>query len=256
MRNKHEQMEGQVLQSVQNAARVLQMLEHNSSIRPADVGRALGLGRSTVHRLLVTLEHEGMLQRDRVERSYRAGRVLIGVGLVTVGGLDVRRRAHAYMEELRDATGETVHLHVLEGTNTRIVDAVEGTHLVRVASQQGELLPAHATAGGKALLAALPRKELHALLSRGLPRVTETTTTTWDEFDLEIDEIRRRGYATNFGESQASVCAIAVPVRDRTKRLAAALALAVPYERMTDDALLTARDEMRRQAARIGESLV
>lgn len=256
MRNNTSLHEESLLQSVQNALRVLAMFEHQPSIKPAAVGEALGLGRSTVHRLLATLEHEGFVQRDRVQHSYRAGRVLIALGVAAVGDLDVRRKARGCMAELANTTGETVHLFVLEGPNTRIVDGVEGSHSVRVAASIGSLLPAHATAGGKAQLAALPDRELRALFPRGLPSVTATTKTSWVSFEAEMDSIRLRGYAINRGESNDSVWGVAVPILDRARRLVAALALSVPRDRMTDDRAPELAAIVREHAGRIVRTLI
>lgn len=232
------------------------MLESQPSVKAATIGEALGLRRSTVHRLVATLEHEGLLQRDRTQHSYRAGRVLVGIGIAAVGDLDVRKKARSYMQKLSASTGETVHLHVLEGPNTRIVDAVEGSQPVRVASHIGELLPAYSTAGGKALLAALPASELHALFPRGLSRITPTTAATWETLEAEIDAIRKRGYAVNRGETENGVGAVAVPVRDRSRRLVASLALALPCDRITDDRLPHLTAELREQAKLVGETLI
>ncbi len=232
------------------------MLQENPAIRPSDIGEELGLSRSTVHRLLATLEAEEFVQRDRVQQSYRAGRTLIKLGIAAVGDLDVRKTARSYMEELADATKETVHLFVHEGAKSRIVDGVEGSLSVRVAPEVGAVYPAHACAGGKALLATLSNDELHALFPRGLPKITDCTITQWEAFTNEMETIRRLGYAINRGESDASVSGVAVQVSDRTGRVVAALALSVPRERMSAQKALDFSCQLRLRAERIGASLI
>jgi DNA-binding IclR family transcriptional regulator len=256
MRHKSSSSEENLLHSVQNALRIVQMLQDEPSIKAAAIGEELGLGRSTVHRLLATLEHEGFLRRDRVQSGYRAGRVLIAIGLTAVGDIDVRKKARSYMEALAAECGETVHLFVLEGPNTRIIDGVEGSYSVRAATDVGVLLPAHATAGGKALLAAMPNAQIRSRFPRGLPKVTASTTTNWESFELELDLTRRRGYAINRGEADESTCGVAVPIVDRGRRLVASLALSIPRDRLTEERIPTLAGELRRQAQRIGETLV
>ncbi|MEU2206003.1 IclR family transcriptional regulator [Streptomyces hygroscopicus] len=255
MRENTSHHEGK-LQSVQNALRILQMLQHQPSIKAVAVGEELGLGTSTVYRLLATLEAEGFVQRDRVQRKYRAGRTLIAIGIAAVGDLDVRRKARAYLDGLALSTGETAHLFILEGPDARIIDSAEGSSAVRVAADTGLLVPAHASAGGKALLAALSNSDLHSLFPRGLPHVTAATLTTWEAFEAEIDVIRKRGYAVNHGEFNEAVAGVAVPIVDRARRLVAALALAVPLERFSDERAYDLADELRQQARLLADTLI
>lgn len=256
MRNSAPRSAGNTLQSVQNALRILRMLHQRPGLRVTGIATELGMGKSTAYRLLATLESEGFIQKNRLDSSYRAGRVLIDIGIAAVGDLDVRRKARAFMEELADQTGETVNLFLLEGSNARVVDGVEGSRAVRVTSRVGILLPAHVTAGGKALLAAHSFAELRALFPDGLPSLTSSTNTNWDRFEAEIDQIRRQGYATNTGESDEDVCGVAVPVLDRTRRLVAALAVATPRQRMTEERIAVLAKQLRHSADLLSRNLV
>lgn len=255
MRETTSHSEGK-LQSVQNALRILRLLQHQPAIKAGEVGEQLGLGTSTVYRLLATLEAEGFVQRDRVQRKYRAGRALIAIGIAAVGDLDVRRKARAYLDGLAASTGETAHLFILEGTNARIIDSAEGTRAVRVAADTGLLVAAHASAGGKALLAAMSTSDLHNLFTRGLPYVTASTITTWEAFEAEMEVIRKRGYAVNHGEFNEAVAGMAVPVVDRARRLVAALALAVPIQRFSDERAQELAVELRHQARLLADTLI
>ncbi|MFK0003076.1 IclR family transcriptional regulator [Paenarthrobacter sp. NPDC090520] len=180
----------------------------------------------------------------------------MSIGIAAVGDIDVRKKAHVFMEELGASTGETVHLFVLEGGSARIIDGVGSPQAVRVATAIGALYPAHATAGGKALLAALPGDQLRAMYSRGLPRFTDFTQTRWEAFEPEIEMIRRQGFAVNRGEAQDGVCGVAVPIFDRARRLVASLALSVPRDRINDERIENLATELRHHAADIGEVLV
>jgi DNA-binding IclR family transcriptional regulator len=117
---------------------------------------------------------------------------------------------------------------VLEGNGVRFIDGVEGMHVLRVGSPVGMLLPAHRTSGGKALLAELSREELRALYPRDLPGDPATARAT---LERQLATIRRRGYATNLGESERGIAAVGACVRDASRRAVAALAVAMPSAR-------------------------
>lgn len=219
------------LDSVSNALRLLLLLRERGELRLTDASNALGVARSTAHRLLLTMAHEGFVEQDKQTRAYRAGRALVEVGLAAVGQLDIRRRGRAHMLALAAELDETVHLLVLEGAGVRFVDGAESNQVVRVTSRVGNLLPAHATSGGKALLADLSEEDVRRMLGGQLAKVTRDTVCDMDKLLTDFQEIRKVGYAMNRGESHVAIRAVAVCIRDRTGRAVAALAVAVPAAR-------------------------
>ncbi|WP_084211093.1 IclR family transcriptional regulator [Pseudonocardia acaciae] len=224
------------LSSVDNALRLLVLLGERRALRVADAADGLGVARSTAHRLLSSLREHGFALQDRANGAYRPGPVLTEVGLAAVGGIDIRRVARPVLEELRDQTGETVSLSLLEGRNVRFVDCVEGTRSVRVGDRTGLALPAHCTAGGKVLLAALSPAELtrryagHELTVR-----TESSIGAWDELERELAAVRRENYAINREEGEHGISAVATAVRDPAGAPLAALAVVVPAGRLDED---------------------
>ncbi|MGN0097374.1 MAG: IclR family transcriptional regulator [Corynebacterium sp.] len=244
------------LRSVQNALHIINFLQERHGATPTDIVEALGLARSTVHRLLTTLEAEGYVERDRVQRKYRTGRVLVALGIEAAGGFDVRRRAHQYLSKLSEATGETAHLFILEGANARVIDSAEGRLPVRVAPETGQLVPAHTSAAGKALLAALSNQELHERFPRGLPKLTATTLSGLQNLEDEIEMIRSRGFAVNRGEFNRDVAGIAVPVLHPGRLLVTSLALAIPVERFREERISGLVVELRKQARLLADSII
>lgn len=219
------------IESVDKALRLLLLMRHRGMVRVTDVSDELGVARSTAHRLLMTLAHHGFVVQDSISRSYRVGRVMVEIGLAAVGELDVRRKARQHMEKLAAELRETVNLLVLEGAEVRFIDGVESDRTLRVTSRTGLLLPAHATSGGKALLAELSFSDLEALYPNGLDRMTERTLTDINLLRDELAEVRRLGYATNRGEREHGVHAVAVCIHDHAGRAVAALAVSVPAPR-------------------------
>jgi IclR family acetate operon transcriptional repressor len=220
------------LSSVDNALRLLRLLSSRPSLRVADAAETLGIARSTAHRLLTTLKDNQFAAQDRANSSYRVGAVLTEIGLATIRRLDIRVAAAVQLRALRDQTGETVSLSVLEGDNVRFVDCLEGTRAVRVGDRTGVVLPCSSTAGGKVILATLPEADLAIRFpGKSLPTPTAASTMTVMSLRAELDVIRQQRYAVNFEESESGISAVAVAICDPTGTPLGALAIVVPASR-------------------------
>ena len=190
------------------------------------------MARSTAHRLLTALSRRGFVLQDKPNGAYRPGSALNEIGLAAIGRIDIRRVARPVLEELREQTSETVSLSLLEGRDLRFVACVESRRAVRVGDRTGVLLPAHCTAAGKAILAALPPTELaRRYRDRELTTRTPASIATWEALDAELEVIRREGFARNRQEGESGVCALAMAVRDLTDAPLAAIAVVMPSSR-------------------------
>ena len=218
----------------QTLDRGLQVLEAvaraGDPLTVAEAAASVGLDRTVAHRLITTLAARGYLQRD--SGGYRLGPTCLALASAVT---DLRTVARPFLEALRTATGETVHLVVLSGRQVVFIDGIESPRALRVASRAGRLLPAHATSVGKALLAALPPDRFDALYGQaGLASVTARTITDRDALERQLAEIRERGYATNHGESEDGVGSVGVAVRNPAGEPRAALSVALPLDRWTE----------------------
>jgi IclR family transcriptional regulator, acetate operon repressor len=224
---------GYPIESVSNALKLLLMFRDQQTIRVADAGKALGVARSTAHRLFAMLAYFDFVTQDPVTRAYHAGPALAEVGLAVVGHMDIRAQARSHLIELRDEVNETVHLVRLEGTTVLFLDSIESTRPVRVGSRTGQLMPAHVTSSGRALLAELPVEELRNRYgSDPLPATTEQAFNTLAELEQALDEVRANGYSTSFGESEPDISAVGVAVHDRLGRAVAAISVSAPIDRL------------------------
>jgi DNA-binding IclR family transcriptional regulator len=142
--------------------------------------------------------------------------------------------AHPHIQALSARLRETVNLLVLQGDRTRFIDGVEGDQSIRVGTRTGLVLPANATSAGKVLLAELPPAEVRALFAPGLPTVTSRTIVDLDRLEAELIEVRERGYATNFGETEPGLNAVAVAIRPGVGWAIGAIAVSTPAVRMTE----------------------
>lgn len=225
------------LRSVDNALRLLRLVGERKVLRVADAADALGVARSTAHRLLNALRHRGFVVQDKPNGGYRPGPALHEIGLAAIGRIDIRRVAHPVLEDLARATQETASLALLEHRSVRFVDCVESPQAVRVGDRTGVLLPAHCTAAGKAVLAGMPLADLDRQYPDGrLEARTPSSVTTWEELLAELDVIRDTGYATNFEEGESGISAVAAAIPDVYGTPLAAVAVVVPSGRLRDAA--------------------
>ena len=224
--------DGPTTTSVDNALWLLQLVGESQALRVAEAADLLGVARSTAHRLLTALRRRGFVMQDRPNGAYRPGPALHEIGLAAVSRIDVRRIARPVLEQLRDETGETISLAVLEGDTIRFVDCVESARSVRVGNRTGVVRLAHASAVGKAILAELPPGELDRRYpSAELTPGTASSLTDLAELHAQLAEIRAQGYALNWEESAEGVSAVAVALRDTAGTPLAAIGIAAPSSR-------------------------
>jgi IclR family KDG regulon transcriptional repressor len=205
--------------------------EANSQARTVDeVAARVGLTRSNTHRTLQTLMHAGYIEKD-ANNGYRGTIKLMGLGVRQLARLDVRQFAAPFMHALADATGETVHLSVLDGIDVVYIDKIDSPQPVRAYSMVGGRAPAYAVATGKALLAHAPDGYLERYAAQ-LTLHTPRTAGTLDALTAELAQTVRTGYAVNTGEWRDGVGGIASAVFDGLDRPIAALGVSGPIDRL------------------------
>ena len=249
------------LTSVDNALWLLQLVAERQALRVSEAADLLGVARSTAHRLLSALRRRDFLMQDKPNGAYRPGPALHAIGMVAISRLDVRRIAQPVLEQLRDKTKETASIAVLEGTMIRFVECYEGLSTVRVGSRAGVVRYAHASAVGKAILAALPDGDLgRRYPGEELPAPTAASITSRHELMRELSQVMRQGYALNWEESSEGVAAVAVAVLDASGIPLASISVSVPSMRLGSIAgiralapdVLDAAEQIHQQLHRAG----
>lgn len=220
------------LGSVRNAARLLKEFSVvDRELGVAELARRLGLGTSTVHRLLATLADERLLERGP-GGTYRLGLAVHELGASVAPHVGLHEAAMPAMAGLRHATGETVQLAVLDGMDSVYVERLESPYTVRIFARVGTRLPATTTSTGKVLLAALPPAELDARLADWTPeRPTPHSITDPATLRRRLREIAERGWADNREESRLGVVSVGAAIRDGAGEPVAAVSVAVPVTR-------------------------
>lgn len=224
---------------LRSAGNMLAVLACFSVRRPSwtltELSREVGLVKSTVFRILATLEAHNFVTRDPETGAYRPTMRTweIGSAALVVNGLHEASRR--FLPRLSDRTGETAYTTVLDGREAIHVDVFVARNPVRLHADIGDRFPAHTVASGKVLLAALPDEAIETYIRGGLPEYTDRTLTEPQAFRDELAQVRLQGYALNRGERQHYVVGAAAPVRDRSGGVICAIAAAGPSIRITDD---------------------
>jgi DNA-binding IclR family transcriptional regulator len=192
------------------------------------IGRALGMPKSSAHRVLAALVRRGLVERDEGGR-YRPGIALVALGLGALEREPVVAACRPLLEAEAVALGETCFLVAARARRLVVLDKAEGTGFLRAAPRVGAEVPVHATAVGKLFLGFDPAAVEPP--AGALERFTPHTRTRPEELWSEAAEARRRGFARSREEWIAGLSVVAAPVRSG-ERLAGALALAAPTPRL------------------------
>lgn len=220
-----------------------------------EISARLGIHKSTLHRLLGTLESKRFVQRDPGTGRYRLGTRLLELASLVVEHSNLQQRARLHLYRLVEECQETVDLSVLDGNSVVYLEVVESPHRVKLAAMPGQRLPVHSTASGKALLAFVPPEELERLLPAELTRYTERTLATREALLRDLEATRERGYAVSYQEHEAGISAVAAPVLDMRGRPIAAVAVAGPAFRLTRERISEIATAVRATAEAIARDV-
>ena len=226
----------------QSLARALQLLDLlGEGGRSLDeLAESLGVHKTTVLRLLRTMEDDRFVRRDDNHRFFLGSR-LFELGTSALEQRAIRDIALPHLESLgRRTGGQAVHLAAYEGGHAVYIAKVESTSSVRMYSRVGLIAPLHATAVGKLLTCELPERQLAtALAANDFQRFTERTITTAEAYRAELATVRAQGWAEDSAEHEDFINCVAAPIRDSAGRIIAAASVSVP------DVILS-RDEVHK----------
>lgn len=222
----------------------------------SEIASALDLPNSSAHNLLQTMVNRDYLEIDPSPRRYRLGLRLWQVAQAYLGNGDLVTAARPIMESLVADTGETVQLARLDGVENVYLAIAESPHPMKLVSEVGTRLFAHATGLGKVLLGALPPDEAAARLgSVELPRFTRNTVVDVDRIMEDLTGVRERGFATDDEEYVIGCRCIAMPVRDASGRVIAAMSVSVPTPRYDEEVAAHIATSLEGAVARLSRRL-
>jgi IclR family transcriptional regulator, KDG regulon repressor len=222
------------LSSVAAAVRVLKCFsEVESEIGISSLAKRLSLAKSTVHRLAVTLLSEGLLDQNPENGRYRLGINLFVMGALVRRRLDVSNMAQPFLSVLRERTGETVHLAVMNETNILYLYNLESRQAIRMKSYIGTIKPAFCTCEGRAIVAFSEQEVINRVMGASMAPRTPNTVVEPAKLMKMLAEVRHVGYAIDDEESEEDMRGISAPLRDLSGQVVASIGIGGPSQRLT-----------------------
>lgn len=247
---------GGLIQSIQRAVSLLKAFDgEQAELGVSELGRMIGLPKSTVARMLATLEHEGLVERVPDSDKYRLGFLLVRLAGRVGHFIDLRAAAQPVLLRLSERSQESVHVGVRDGDEVVNVVQLPGPHRIHETNWLGRRTPLHCAANGKAILAFQPEPLIARILAGPLPRITAQTITDPRLIRAELAETRERGYARTIGEVEAGLNGVAAPIRNSAGAAFAAVSVSGPSYRVTPDRLTALGELVIAAAAAISERL-
>jgi len=224
------------MESIKKAFNILEIfLTHEGELGLSDIAKITGLNISTVHGLISFLRKNNYIIQKGKRGKYALGYKFLEFGDAIVRNLPIGDIAFPYMKELNGLTDETITLAIPYENVAMIVHWVESTRGLRVAGQGQREASLHCTGIGKVILAFKPEEEWQQYyIENKLKPWTENTIVDFNKLNNELQIIKRQGYAIDNQETELGVINIAAPVRDRSRKVVAAVGILGPTIRITD----------------------
>lgn len=255
-RGQRVRIEAGGVQAVERAIEVLSALAEEGA-RPTlnQLSERLGVAPSTVHRILTTLERTGMVERDAAGGGYAPGPKIAELYHARSRDPDLRTRALPLMHQLREASAETVSLHVRRHTDHVCVESLDSPHELRIRLEVGAAAPFCQGATGRAILAHLPPPEARRILAEECAPAGAERDGWVGERLYELQMVRAVGYASGQNEPSPGVAAVSAPVFGRGAEVFGALTISGPTVRFRRRELLAAAERLHAAAAELSAHL-
>ncbi|CAJ1001685.1 MULTISPECIES: IclR family transcriptional regulator [Brevibacillus] len=239
------------VRAVERALDILLCFTDSTDLGLSEIASRLSLHKSTVHRLLATLENKGFLIRDAQTEKYRLGFRIWELSANLTHSDDPATVLLPEMERLRDLVGETISLYVRDGNERIRIQAVQSNQPIRRVAPIGARMPLFVGASSKVLVAYAEPEVLQAVLN----------DPNWpDSIDREayleqLEQIRAQGFATSVEERELGAAAVAAPIFNRNGKLVAAIAASGPSNRLTPEKMREFARPIMEAAYRMGKMM-
>jgi IclR family transcriptional regulator, KDG regulon repressor len=225
------------------------------SVAFADLARALPFARSTVHRILYSLEKLGYVQKDEFRSRYELAPKFLELTAPANHFRRLQSISRSVMQQLLLRFGETINLGVLDDNQVTYIEVLQSPSALRIAAVPGERNPVHCTALGKAMLAFLPESEIDKLFENSaLIRRTPKTITQKKHLLEHLSSVRERAVALDMEENVTGVICIASPIFDEQGKVIAGISVSGPASRMLPK-LANVEEEIRNAALDLSRML-
>jgi len=225
---------------VRSVERALAILDCFSDAAPylgvTEIAQMVGLHKSTVHALLVTMEDAGYIAQNTETGKYFLTYHLFKLGSIVSNNINIKSIAMPYMTDLCKKTGESVALNICHNMKRMVLSVVENPEPIRLFLREGQELHLHASAAGKILLAGMDDDTIQRFAAReGLQSVTPNTITDYEKLMSEIKKIRERGYALCDGEGYWEAGSVGAAILNHKRETIASLTIYGPLVHYKDE---------------------
>ena len=245
-------------QSTEKALSILELLAGQPApMRLMDIAKSLQLNTSTAARFLSSLVACGYVAQEPESQRYYMTYKICRVANRVSANISLQSITHPYLVSLSEAFGEAICVSVEQDMVMVYVDVANTQSQTLLSIQRvGNTTPMHCTGNGKLLMSAYSSEQLTRYIElRGLTRYTENTITERGALEIELEAIRRRGYALDNQEREAGVRCLAYPIRDYTGAIIAGISVTGPAMRLTDEVIAAFQEPLNRVAQQISTDL-
>lgn len=246
--------------SLHKAVDILLLLQEEGEMGVTAIARSLDMNKSTVHRILSTLQDRYLVRQNPETGKYWLGLKLYSLGMSVKENLPLQSIATPYLNALSDKFKEVVHLSVLDISavtfpKLMILDKIQTVKILSLTPSLGSGSPCHCSAMGKCLLAFSPAEYVEKFTGQPLQRCTANTITNWADFLLELENIRRKKYAIDEQEMEIGLICVGAPILNKKHEVLAAISLSGPTSRITASILPEVIEEVQRTARDISVNM-
>lgn len=253
-----EEKEGKnPVQSAERIFQVMEMLADNGEMGLMELSAALGLHKSTVHRLLMSLIYMGYAKQDEVTQKYMLSYKIVNMAGKVIERTDILQVARPYMERLSDICGEAVHLVQRDGSNILYIYKIEAkVGTIRMVSHVGMVHPMYCSGVGKAIMATLPEEEIKQIWEEStIEKKTDKTITDFGKLMKTLEEVRENGYALDDEENEKGVRCIAACLYGHQNEVKYAFSISGPTSRMTKERVKELAKDVRKVQEELSREL-
>jgi IclR family transcriptional regulator, acetate operon repressor len=223
--------------SVNRAISILQVLARRGPTALTELAAELEIHKSTIFRLLSTLESRGLVDQNSSRGRYQLGYGIVQLAAGATRQLDLSMVSRRICEDLAEEIGESVEIAIRENDAVLTIDQVIGTAAMTPIPWVGRRTPLHATSAGKVFLAHMSADERASCLNGKLERLTENTITSRRQLEEQLSAVRDQGYGYTLGELEIGLAAVAAPIRDLDDQVVATISVSGPIFRITPETI-------------------
>ena len=244
------------LSSVGNALSILNCFSvEQPEKRVTDIAQELGLGKSTVSRLLATMASEGYVKKDLETQKFSLGLRILSLASTLTSNLEIVREARPVLQQLVQETSESAQIAELEGNRMIYVDQVKCKQPIRILAHIGRINPIYCTSSGRLLLAYQSEQRQQEVLNGELIKYTPNTEIDPVKIQKDLETIRKQGYCILTNEFIEGIVSISAPIWDYREKVISAISVVGPITRITPEKLIFCRTRVQNASREISKKM-